>query len=126
MSRPTIDEFDSMITTMISDEPPTSCFDCEFFFSMPPPHDGVLGCCIKANVHVDHRQVICTWRKLVGVRMLAERAEQLVPCWLYGIKRWCMGNGSSIEQLARGFLAKSTNIKCPGGGVSDEDFTAGR
>lgn len=122
MSRQLFTDFDSMITQMISDTPPTCCNNCEFFFTLPGPEINNLGVCIKVNIHVDNRQQICDWRRLCGIRMLAERAEFLVPAWLHAIKRWCMGDGDSIEQLAKGFLADKSKTSVPGGGDLNADY----
>lgn len=122
MSRPLITEFESMICAIVSDVPPKDCFQCEFYFSLPPPDNGFLGCCIKKNVHVDGRQIPCEWRKISGPRTLADEAERLVPMWLEGIKRWCMGEGYSIEQCARRSYERKASIDLPGGGETDEDY----
>jgi len=108
MARPTITEFGSMITQMISDQRPFACNNCEFFFSMPPPHEDSLGCCIRKSIQVHEKQSPCDWRMLVGIRLITEEAANIVPVWLEAINRWCMGDGSSIEQIAKGFLKKKT------------------
>lgn len=124
MTRCLFTDFDYMITQMVSDTRPLDCAHCEFFFSLPPPDHGVLGLCIRKNVHIDYRQMPCDWRKLVGIRMITEEAARLVPPWLFGIKRWCAGDGTSIEQLARGYLTDRIKFNSPGGDESDEKYLA--